>query len=143
MPRFSDASLNNLETCDHHLIHIFEIVVEHFDCTVLEGHRSRERQAELYEAGATRVKWSKHNHSPSLAVDVAPCPINWSDTERFYMFGGYVLGIADMLHIPIRWGGDWDGDRDVHDQDFMDLVHFELLLTDHSVKTVGPGVVSS
>ena len=132
MPSFSDASLNNLETCDNNLVDVFKEVVKHFDCKVLEGHRSKERQAVLYASGASKVRWSKHNYKPSLAVDVAPYPINWNDTERFYLFGGYVLGIADMMHVPLRWGGDWDGDKDVHDQNFMDLVHFELLMA-HNV----------
>jgi len=46
---------------------------------------------------------------------------------RFYDFGGYVLGSAERLGVPLRWGGDWDRDHDVFDdQTFQDLVHFEL-----------------
>lgn len=48
------------------------------------------------------------------------------DLGRFYYFGGYVLGRADERGLRLRWGGDWDGDRDVSDQSFDDLVHFEL-----------------
>ena len=127
MPRFSASSQSKLTSCDLQLVVLFNKVIENFDCTVIEGHRSEQRQLVLYNEGKTRVKHSKHNFNPSLAVDVAPYPINWNDTNRFYMFGGYVLGIADDLGIGIRWGGDWDGDRDIHDQSFMDLVHFELL----------------
>ena len=40
------------------------------------------------------------------------------------------MGLAKAMSIPLRWGGDWDGDtllsgRDP-DQTFDDLVHFEL-----------------
>ena len=44
---------------------------------------------------------------------------------RWYYFGGFVLGTAAQMGIDIRWGGDWDGDRDIHEQNFDDLVHYE------------------
>jgi len=68
-----------------------------------------------------------HNRYPSRAIDLAPWPLDWSDIRRFYYFGGFVVGVANKLDIPIRWGGDWDGDFEVKDQNFNDLVHFELL----------------
>ena len=48
------------------------------------------------------------------------------DVARWYYFGGFVLGTAEELGIDIRWGGDWDGDRDLDDQSFDDLDHFEI-----------------
>jgi len=62
-----------------------------------------------------------------------PYPVDWEDTKRFYHFGGYVLGVASELFKRgeithrLRWGGDWDGDTDVSDQQFNDLPHFELI----------------
>ena len=105
-----------------------EYVIERFDCSVIEGHRDKERQDMMQETGMSKLAYphSKHNHEPAQAVDVAPYPINWNDRERFVLFGGYVKGVADMLRIPIRWGGDWDGDTDTQDQTFHDLPHFEL-----------------
>jgi hypothetical protein len=41
-------------------------------------------------------------------------------------FAGYVKGIAMMLGIPIRWGGDWNSNNDLKDNNFDDLPHFEL-----------------
>lgn len=127
MPRFSSRSLERLETCDPRLQAIFNVVIRNFDCTILEGYRGEEAQNEAYRAGKSTLKYpeSKHNRRPSLAVDVAPYPIDWDDTERFYYFGGYVVGIADSLRIDVRWGGDWDSDTLVHDQSFFDLPHFE------------------
>lgn len=128
MPRFGQISKTRLESCHPDLQRLFRAVVRGFDCIVLCGHRTKEQQAAAFARGNSRVKWphSKHNNQPSLAVDVAPYPIDWSDTHRFYFFGGYVKAIADVLDIPLRWGGDWDGDTEVKDQHFMDLVHFEL-----------------
>ena len=67
-----------------------------------------------------------HNKKPSKAIDVAPYPIDWDDRERMTYFAGYVKGIAMMLGIPIRWGGDWNSNNDLKDNNFDDLPHFEL-----------------
>ncbi len=76
--------------------------------------------------GQLQAGSSKHNQNPSLAADVAPWPLDWKDKERFYHFAGRVSGIAQMLGIAIRWGGDWNGNNDLKDQTFYDLPHFEL-----------------
>lgn len=129
--KFGNTSLEKLSTCDKRLQALFEIVVQEYDCTILEGHRSIERQAQLYASGKSRVKLSKHNTDPSLAVDVAPFPVDWNDKERFISFGSYVKGLAYGMGVKIRWGGDWDGDWDMHDQTFNDLVHFELIIEEN------------
>ncbi len=103
-------------------------VVRNFDCTIIDGYRGHERQAEAFLMGFSKVRFpnSRHNVNPSLAVDVAPWPIDWMDAERFIYFGGYVKGIAAQLGIPIRWGGDWDGDFELKDNLFNDYGHFEI-----------------
>ncbi len=128
MPKFSDRSQERLNTCHPDLKLLFEKIIKKYDCSILEGHRSSTRQDELYSQGKSKAKAgeSKHNSTPSLAVDVAPWPIDWNDKDRFYHFGGYVKGVADSLGISVRWGGDWDGDNDLKDQSFFDLPHFEL-----------------
>lgn len=129
MPRFSRRSEGRLLTCDPRLQNLFEAVVERFDCAVICGRRDREDQEEAFRTGHSKARYGKspHNAEPlSLAVDVAPWPIDWNDRDRFLYFGGYVLGVADLLAIPVRWGGDWDGDHQLSDQTFDDLVHFEI-----------------
>lgn len=133
MPFFSSASKQKLVTCDYRLQLLLNVVIRKYDCIVLEGYRSPERQAILYEEGKTKVKKSKHNSDPSLAIDVCPYPIpkEWGESDvkelaKFYHFAGYLLGLAEMLNIPLRWGGDWDNDKDFGDQNFDDLVHFEI-----------------
>ena len=63
-------------------------------------------------------------------MDAAPYYVGegipWNDHERFVMFASFVLGVAAVLGINIRWGGDWDGDREYKDENFRDLPHFEL-----------------
>ena len=128
MPTFSARSRETLYTCDSRLINIFGRIVSEFDCTILCGHRGLSEQNELFRRGLSKLEFpnSKHNTEPSRAVDVAPYPIDWNDTNRFYFFAGYVKGIAHHLGFPLRWGGDWDGDTQVKDQTFNDLVHYEL-----------------
>jgi peptidoglycan LD-endopeptidase CwlK len=126
MPSFSIQSRTHLDTCHADLILIFDRVIQLWDCTVIEGYRTPERQRELIRTGASRTEISKHCSQPSRAVDVAPCPIVWKDINRFYYFAGFVKGVAAQMGIPIRWGGDWDSDGQVRDQTFNDLVHFEL-----------------
>lgn len=128
MPKFSSSSKDRLKTCHTDLQKIFNAIIVHYDCCILEGYRTDEKQEKLYLEGKTKCRagQSKHNHSPSLAVDVAPYPIDWQDTKRFYHFAGYVNGVADELGIIIRSGADWSGKHVLNDQTFFDLVHFEL-----------------
>ncbi len=132
MPSYSQKSLKQLYSCHSQLQILFFEIIRHYDCTILEGHRSEERQDELYRVGQSKVEYpdSKHNTIPSMAVDVAPYPIDWNDTKRFYHFAGFVIATAKQLGLDIRWGGDWDSDNDLDDQTFMDLVHFELRIKD-------------
>jgi len=126
--KFGRTSKKRLETCDERLQSLFNEVVKVFDCSILVGHRGEEDQNKAYKEGNSQVKWpkGKHNKKPSSAVDVAPYPIDWEDRERFSYFAGFVKGVAWRLNTPIRWGGDWDGDTELSDNNFDDLVHFEL-----------------
>ena len=128
MPRFGKRSKQRLSTCDERLQEVFNEVIKYVDCSVLEGHRGKERQNQLYKEGKTKVTYPKgrHNASPSLAVDVAPYPIDWNDRERFTLFAGFVIGMANRMGYTLRWGGDWNMNFEVDDNKFDDFPHFEL-----------------
>ena len=130
MPNFGKTSTERLATCHPKLQELFNEVVKGYDCSILQGIRGKDEQNEFYRTGRSKVQYpnSKHNPSPSLAVDVAPYPIDWNNTNRFYHFAGYVNGVAAQLGLEIRWGGDWDSDKNFSDQTFNDLPHFELVL---------------
>ena len=129
MAKFGSRSKKRLESCDERLQEIFNEVIKYVDCSVLEGHRSEERQNKLLKEGKTKVAYPKgrHNSSPSRAVDVVPYPIDWNDRERFHLFSGFVLGLARGMGITLRWGGDWNMNFEVDDNQFDDFPHFELL----------------
>jgi len=128
MPHFGRTSKKRLKTCDEDLIFLFKEVVKYFDCSVLEGHRGKRLQNKYFKEGKSKLKFpdGNHNKKPSTAIDVVPYPIDWKDRERMTYFAGYVKGIAMMLGIPIRWGGDWNSNNDLKDNNFDDLPHFEL-----------------
>jgi len=139
MPSFGKKSLKRLETCHPDIQKIMNIIITHYDCSVLCGYRDKLTQTLAFEQKRSKVEWpySKHNKYPSIAIDVVPYPIDWGEKgtsaqrrkaiARFYHFAGYVQMAADILQIKIRWGGDWDGDYNFSDQSFDDLPHFELV----------------
>lgn len=129
MPKFSELSNARLATCDERLQRVFNEVIKHFDCIILEGHRPQEMQDLYFAQGKSKVKYpgGKHNSIPSRAVDSIPYPVNWNDTLRMAMFAGYVIGTGEMMGINIRWGHDWDRDTQLHDQTFNDFPHFEII----------------
>lgn len=132
MPKYGRDSLDRLYTCDPDIQKVFFRVVEIIDNTIIEGHRGEKKQNEYYNVRPqkSKVPWpeGKHNSIPSNAVDAAPYyhgKISW-DQRHCLFFAGIVIGVAEMMGIKLRWGGDWDSDREpVTDQDFQDLVHFE------------------
>jgi peptidoglycan L-alanyl-D-glutamate endopeptidase CwlK len=143
MGKFSQSSLDKLNTCAIPLRVLFNEVVQDFDCTVLEGKRSIEQQKENVAKGVSKTMDSRHLDEPlANAVDVAPYPLQWprkpksdspaelkrwmKDYARFYYFAGYVIATAKHLGVSVRFGGDWDGDFDIQEESFDDLVHWEL-----------------
>tara|TARA_R100001530_G_scaffold62281_1_gene44834 strand:+ start:269 stop:664 length:396 start_codon:yes stop_codon:yes gene_type:complete len=128
MPKFGKRSMERLNTCDEDLIALFQEVVKYFDCSVLEGHRGEEKQNKYFNEGKSKLKYpeGRHNKKPSNAVDVVPYPVDWEDREQMSYFAGFVKGVAYKMGIPIRWGGDWNNNNDLKDNNFDDLPHFEL-----------------
>ena len=128
--KFSHNSRNKLATCQHDLRRLFNEVIKHVDCTIIEGLRSEERQIELFRVKKTKTLKSKHllqKDRTSHAVDVMAYPIDWKDWKRNAMFVGFVRGIASQMGIKIKSGIDWDGDFDIKEHSFLDAPHFELV----------------
>jgi peptidoglycan LD-endopeptidase CwlK len=135
MPKFSQASLDKLSTCHPDLQILFNEVIKYVDCTIIEGFRDKDAQNKAFAEGKSQRQWpdGNHNQLPSLAVDVAPYPIDFNDVKRFYYFAGIVMGFSvklkqeGLIAHDIRYGGDWNRDYDAKDNNFNDLVHFELV----------------
>lgn len=129
MPQFGTHSKRVRATLHPKLQALFDEVIVHFDCRLIQGFRNAREQHKYFLTGKSMKDWpdSKHNKCPSEAVDAYPYPINWGDRDRMYYFAGWVMCTAKRMGIPLRWGGDWDRDMEVIDNIFDDLGHFELM----------------
>ncbi len=129
MYKFGKRSRARLKGVDSRLVNVLNELIKIMDVTIIEGVRSAETQNKYFKDGKSKLDGinKKSNHQLGKAVDLAPYPINWKESNRFYYMGGMVRGIAKQLNLKIRWGGDWDSDGETKDQTFMDLVHIEIL----------------
>jgi len=129
MNAYSKSSKSKLSQCDAGLQRVFTKVLYYIDHTIITGYRGEADQNEMFRTGKSQLLFpnGKHNQMPSRAVDAAPYPIDWNDRERATLFAGFVLGIAKSEGIQLRWGGDWNGDWKVKDNNFDDLWHFEII----------------
>ena len=136
------TSLSRLDSCHEDLQKIVLTAIElsPIDFGVAEGHRTVERQKELFDEGKSKIdgitKKGKHNSYPSHAFDFYAY-VNGKATwepQHLCVIAGIIMATATMLYIQgdiehrLRWGGNWDGDGEIiSDQNFIDLPHFELL----------------
>jgi len=129
MPKFSKRSQQILDTCHPDLVYLMRYSIQDGpDFSIISGQRGRAEQNTLFDEGKSKLRYpkSKHNHLPtSLAVDVAPYPIDWKNDYRFMVLGGWILHCASVLRIPIIWGGDWNQNWNPKDN-WIDAGHFEL-----------------
>ena len=88
------------------------------DFTVLEGRRTKERQAELLKAGATTTMNSRHltGHAVDLGALVGG-KVRW-DWPLYHKIAAAVKQAAKEVGVPIEWGGDW--------KTFKDGPHYQL-----------------
>ena len=88
------------------------------DFAVLEGLRTKERQAQLVQAGASKTLASRHltGHAVDLGVLIEGV-VKW-DWPLYDQLAKTMKAAAAELHLPIEWGGDW--------KTFKDGPHFQL-----------------
>ena len=127
MPKFSNASKQRLATCHPDLQAVCNELIKQYDFSVLCGRRGEKEQNEAYKKGTSNVRFpnSAHNKTPSLAVDIAPYPIDWDNLSRFnemiirfdtvanmlradgvitseFIYGGHWTQLKDWPHIEIK-----------------------------------------
>lgn len=158
MASYSQASTAKLATVCPELQDTFNTVIQHWDHTIFYGHRGQEEQNKAVADGKSTKPFpsSKHNQTPSDAVDAGPFypevpagGIDWrTDAElmtaarrgdfevvktilenikRWHGFIGFVRGVGAAKGYKIRSGGDWSGDHRFNDQKLIDLPHFEMI----------------
>lgn len=94
------------------------IEITETDFTVLEGVRSKARQAQLVASGASQTLNSRHitGHAVDLGAWVDG-EVRW-DWPLYHQIAKAMKAAATELNIPIEWGGDW--------RTFKDGPHFQL-----------------
>lgn len=117
--------------CDELVDFVDFLLTDVCDVSLREGYRNQRRQDHLYPE-FTKVKWpdGKHNSYPSLAVDLAPYPFPKDKTqlrEQLAYIAGRGIEWANGRHMILRWGGDWNRNGLITDNNFDDLFHFEVL----------------
>ena len=114
------VSKNNLKGVHPDLVKVVEkaITLTEIDFRVTEGLRSKTRQIELINKGASKTLNSRH--ITGHAVDVVALiggSVRW-DWPLYDKIAKAFKQSAKELNIPIVWGGDW--------KTFKDGPHFEL-----------------
>lgn len=105
----SQKSLRRLEGVNPALVQVVKraIQITPIDFIVVEGLRTKERQAYLFEKGATKTMNSRHLTGD--AVDLAPIvnnKVSW-DWKDFYPLAEAVKEAAKQLRTEVRWGANW------------------------------------
>ncbi len=90
------------------------------DFTVIEGLRTKERQAQLVKDGFSQTMNSKH--LTGRAVDIIPFPVlaNWSGykAQQWKDIADAMKAAAKEQGVRLTWGGDW--------RSFIDKPHYEI-----------------
>jgi len=107
--QLSQRSLDRMKGVDERLVNVVKRAIEisEIDFVVTEGLRTKERQAALFKAGATRTMNSKH--LVGKAVDLAALvdgTVRW-DWPLYAKLAEAMKRAAEILNVEIEWGGDW------------------------------------
>ena len=110
----SQKSLRRLEGVNPALVQVVKraIQITPIDFIVVEGLRTKERQAYLVEKGASKTMNSRHLTGD--AVDLAPIvdnKVSW-DWKHFYPLAEAVKEAAKQVKVEVEWGGEWTSFRD-------------------------------
>lgn len=120
MFKLGKRSIKHMEGVHPALVRVVVRALEitEVDFAVIEGVRSRERQAKLVAKGASRTMKSRHltGHAVDLAAWIDG-GIRW-DWPLYDKIGAAMKQASDELGIQITWGGDW--------KKFKDGPHFQL-----------------
>lgn len=120
MYQLSQRSRKRLQGVHKDLVRVVERAIEitPVDFVVLEGLRTKERQRELVNSGASRTMNSRHltGHAVDIGAWVGK-EVRW-DWPLYHQLADAMKEAAEDCGVSIAWGGDWAS--------FRDGPHFEL-----------------
>ena len=120
MPKFSKQSEQKLDELDFKLRFVLVEAIKLIDFMIICGYRGKPEQEKAFREGKSKAHFgeSKHNLKPSLAVDLAPYPIDWKNIDRFKNLADVILATGRKHGIELIWGGNF--------KNLKDYPHFEL-----------------
>ena len=121
MFKLSPRSLACYATLHHDLQRVVDEALKTIDFAIICGHRDAAAQEKAFLMKVSKKRWpeSKHNRTPSSAMDLVPVPLVWTDIPSFNKLAEVVKKAAVIVGVPIIWGGDW--------AKLKDRPHFELV----------------
>ena len=126
--KLGKRSLSNLEGVHPDLVKVVNRAIEltQVDFTVIEGLRTKERQAQLLKEKKTTTSNSRHltGHAVDLAAWVDNT-VSW-EWKYYYQIADAMKKAASELNVSIEWGGDW--------KKFKDGPHFQLTWSKYPIK---------
>lgn len=126
MFKFGKRSEDNLKGVNPDLVGVIRRALEisEVDFTVIEGLRSRQRQAELAASGASQTLNSRH--LTGHAVDIIPVGTTWKIDEFRPILKAVKLA-GDELGVKLRFGINWTNDPSLPIKTkFIDAAHVEI-----------------
>lgn len=117
MKTWSARSLKNMDGIHPDLRRVLDRALQDspVDFVVIEGLRTKARQAELFAKGASKTM--KSRHLTGHAVDLVPLldldgdgkietheMFNWPLMRKL---APHLKAAAKAVNVPIEWGGDW------------------------------------
>lgn len=110
---------------------------------LVQGARTIEQQREYFQAGRSKIDPDKYADRKALylaakhvvgpeqplarAVDIIiDLPGKTYDVNHLCYVAGVVMSTARMRGVRLRWGGNFDRDKEILEQAFRDLPHFEI-----------------
>lgn len=126
--KFGARSLRELNGVHIDLVNVVHLALKKsaVDFAITDGLRTAAEQAEYLRTGASTTKNSRH--LTGHAVDLVACLPNGKisyATPLMLQIRDAMVAAAAELKVPLRWGGDWDGNPDTT-HSLIDMPHFEL-----------------
>ncbi len=130
--RLSSRSLQRLEGVNPDLVAVVQYAIRvspiDFGIPGTGGVRDQATQHRLLGKGVSKTLRSRH--LTGHAVDIyGIVPVTgkatWSPVYVMPVHAAFEQASV-ALDVPLRWGGDWDGDGEIRERGESDLVHHEL-----------------
>lgn len=124
--KFSQRSENSLVGVNPALVSVVRRALElsPVDFIVIEGLRTKARQQQLKDAGASKTMNSRH--LSGNAVDLLPVGADWNDHKCWLPVLVAMRQAGQELGVKLRFGITWTDNPEDKPAKFLDAPHVEI-----------------